>query len=76
MFDMAATTDVGTLATFAVGLAGLVVGVLWLRRMTRGEPDPQSFRASASRPTDHLPATGIVMVGGLVGLVLLLLATR
>jgi len=47
--------------TLAVAFVLMVVGALWLRRITSGEPEMQSFWATA-RPRRNLPLTaGLVL---------------
>ena len=57
----------------AVGIAGLIVGFLWVRRITADDPDPQSFRATADRP----PTPGTTSALGLafLGLAMILAGT-
>ena len=39
-----------------------VVGFIWIRRIARGDPDPESFRSTASAVRDYLPIVGIAAV--------------
>ena len=58
---------------YAAGLAGLLIGAIWLRRVTGGEPEPQSFRATSGPQRDYLPVVGIVAAAALMALIVLLL---
>ena len=58
---------------FAVGIAGMAIGLLWLRRILGDDPDPQSFWATADRRSG--PSWTVILGLGFVGLVTILGAT-
>jgi hypothetical protein len=55
------------LVVAAAALTLLVIGNLWLRRITEVEPDQTSFRALAERP--YLPAVSLIVGVALLGFV-------
>jgi hypothetical protein len=60
----------------ALAVAGFGIGLLWLRRITRGEPEGGSFRATAAPQRDSAVIVAIVLVVGLVGLAAYALASQ
>ena len=65
------------LIVLAVGVGGVVVGLLWLRRIVTVESEPHSFRATADRPR-RWPAIAavlavVVLLGVLFGVLLVAL---
>ena len=56
----------------AVGSVGLVVGFFWIRRITQGDSEPQSFLATADR--DSGPAWIAIFGLALLGFVVILSA--
>ncbi len=57
-----------SLAITGFGLALGLAGAVWALRLTAGEPDPDSFRATRPDPHDYRP----VMVGSGVGILAVL----
>ena len=51
-------------------LGASAVALFWIRRIAKGDPDPESFRSTASAVRDYLPIVGIAAVAVLLATVL------
>jgi hypothetical protein len=58
-----------TLAALVVSLVLALAGFVWVRRIATVEGDPRSFRATAPRVRDYLPAIAVVVLVGLLSAV-------
>jgi hypothetical protein len=74
MFERAQAIFMGIPAIYvlvATGFVGLLIGVIWIRRITQGDSEPQNFLATADRPVG--PSSMRILDFALPGLVAIFL---